>query len=120
MSRGAADQHTLTGLVRPGPAPGPPLALLVPLGDPGHGCPRLPDGRGPDQQHPTPTIPDLIGLTCNETPYLFAALLARPAADRAHRLRWSVWRRRQQARARACHYRQQANGHEGHDLRLEY
>jgi len=59
-------------------------------------------------RHPPP--PDLIGLTCNETQYLFAALLARPAADRAHRLRWSAWRRRQQARARACHYRQQANG----------
>jgi SRSO17 transposase len=59
-------------------------------------------------RHPPP--PDLIGLTCNETQYLFAALLARPAADPAHRLRWSLWRRRQQARARACHYRQQANG----------
>jgi SRSO17 transposase len=59
-------------------------------------------------RHPPP--PDLIGLTCNETQYLFAALLARPAADRAHRLRWSWWRRRQQARAQACHYRQQANG----------
>jgi hypothetical protein len=46
---------------------------------------------------PEPCIhhpPDLIGLTCNETQYLFAALLARPAADRTHRLRWSVWRRR--------------------------
>src|ERR671912_56110 len=52
----------------------------------------------------------LVKLTCNEVQHLFAALLGRPAADRAHRLRWSVWRRRQQARARACHYRQQANG----------
>jgi hypothetical protein len=59
-------------------------------------------------RHPPP--PDLIGLTCNQTQYLFAALLARPAADPAHRLRWSLWRRRQQQRARACHYRQQANG----------
>jgi hypothetical protein len=32
------------------------------------------------------------------------------AANDAHRLRWSVWRRRQQARARTCHYRRQANG----------
>jgi hypothetical protein len=30
------------GPMRPGPAPGPPLALLVPLDDLGHGCPRLP------------------------------------------------------------------------------
>jgi hypothetical protein len=58
-------------------------------------------------RHPPPS--DLIGLTCNELQHLFAALLARPAADPAHRLRWSVWRRRQQARARTCHYRRQAN-----------
>jgi hypothetical protein len=57
-------------------------------------------------RHPPP--PDLIGLTCSETQYLFAALLARPAADPAHRLRWSAWRRRHQARARTCHYRRQA------------
>jgi SRSO17 transposase len=54
-------------------------------------------------RHPPPS--DLISLTCNEVQHLFAALLARPAADAAHRLRWSVWRRRQQARARTCHYR---------------
>jgi SRSO17 transposase len=59
-------------------------------------------------RHPPP--PGLISLTCNELQHLVAALLARPAADPAHRLRWSVWRRRQQARARACHYRRQANG----------
>ena len=37
--------QTGKGLCRPGPAPGPPLALLVPLGHPGHARPRLP-GRG--------------------------------------------------------------------------
>jgi hypothetical protein len=55
------------------------------------------------------TIPH-VEVEPSITQYLFAALLARPAADRAHRLRGSVWRRRQQARAQACHYRQQANG----------
>jgi hypothetical protein len=59
-------------------------------------------------RHPPPS--ELIGLTCNELQHLFAALLARPAADLGHRLRWSAWRRRQQARARACHCRRQANG----------
>jgi hypothetical protein len=54
--------------------------------------------------------PELIGLTCNELQHLFAVLLARPAADPDHRLRWSVWRRRHQARARTCYYRRQANG----------
>jgi SRSO17 transposase len=54
--------------------------------------------------------PELIGLTCNELQHLFAVLLARPVADLTHRLHWSVWRRRHQARARTCHYRRQANG----------
>jgi SRSO17 transposase len=59
-------------------------------------------------RHPPPA--KLISLTCNEVQHLVAALLARPAADPAHRLRWSVWRRRQQARARSRHYHRQANG----------
>jgi SRSO17 transposase len=59
-------------------------------------------------RHPPP--PDLIPLTCNELQHLAAALLAVPVADAAHRVRWSLWRRRHQARARTCHYRQQANG----------
>jgi len=57
-------------------------------------------------RHPPP--PGLVGLTCNEVQHLYAALVAQPAADAAHRLRWSVWRRRHQARARTCHYRRQA------------
>jgi hypothetical protein len=56
---------------------------------------------------PPPSGP--IGLTCNEVQHLFAALVAVPLADPRHRLRWSLWRRRQQARARSCHYRQQAS-----------
>ena len=57
-------------------------------------------------RHPPPT--GLISLTCNEVQRLFAALVIKPVADAAHRLRWSVWRRRHQARARTCHYRRQA------------
>jgi SRSO17 transposase len=56
--------------------------------------------------HPPPL--GLIPLTCNEVQRLFAAQACQPTRDRAHRLRWSWWRRRQQARARACHYRRQA------------
>jgi SRSO17 transposase len=59
-------------------------------------------------RHPPPL--GLIPLTCNEVQHLFACLVAAPVADTAHRLRWSTWRRRHQARARACHYRRQANG----------
>jgi hypothetical protein len=57
-------------------------------------------------RHPPPA--GLIGLTCNEFQHLFATLLARPAGDLGHRLHWSLWRRRHQARARTCHYRRQA------------
>jgi hypothetical protein len=59
-------------------------------------------------RHPPPL--GLIPLTCNEIQHLFATLVAAPITHSAHRLRWSWWRRRHQARARACHDRQQANG----------
>jgi hypothetical protein len=52
----------------------------------------------------------LVSLTCNELQHLLAALVARPAGDLGHRLRWSAWRRRHQTRARACHYLRRANG----------
>jgi SRSO17 transposase len=55
-----------------------------------------------------PAPPGLTRLTCNEVQHLFAALVAAPVADPRHRLRWSLWRRRHQARARTCHYRRQA------------
>jgi SRSO17 transposase len=55
-----------------------------------------------------PLSPELIAVTCTEVQHLFAALLARPAGDLGHRLRWSVWRRRPQARARTCHHQRQA------------
>jgi SRSO17 transposase len=58
-------------------------------------------------QHPPPS--GLIGLTCNEIQHLFAALVIAPIRDRFHRLRWSAWRRRHQARARTCHYQRQAD-----------
>ncbi|KUN89373.1 IS701 family transposase [Streptomyces griseoruber] len=54
-----------------------------------------------------PTPDGLIPLTGNEIQHLFAALVS-PVHDLAHRLRWSHWRRRHQARARQCHYRRQA------------
>ena len=57
-------------------------------------------------RHPPPL--GLIPLTCNEIQHLVAALVAAPVADTGHWLHWSWWRRRQQARARACHYRRQA------------
>jgi SRSO17 transposase len=56
-----------------------------------------------------PPPPELVPLTCNEVQHLFAALIIQPIPDAAHRLRWSVWRRRHQARAHTCHYRRQAN-----------
>ena len=52
-----------------------------------------------------PTPVGLIPITVNELRRLFDALLLRPnhSPERLHR--WSIWRRRHQARARASHYR---------------
>src|SRR5699024_5771387 len=51
---------------------------------------------------------DRVALTCNEIQHLFTVLIVEPVCAVGHRLRWSAWRRRHQARARACHYRRQA------------
>jgi len=55
---------------------------------------------------PPPTA--LIPLTANEIRHLFTGLLTRAGRDVTHLLRWSRWRRRHQAAARASHYRRQA------------
>jgi hypothetical protein len=47
----------------------------------------------------------LIMLTVNEFRRLFVGLLLRPLHAVADILAWSTWRRRHQARARACHHR---------------
>ncbi len=47
----------------------------------------------------------LIPLTLSEIRRLLSRLLAHPAHDLPHLLRWSLWRRRHQATARNCHYR---------------
>ncbi|MEV6247952.1 IS701 family transposase [Streptomyces sp. NPDC051742] len=57
-------------------------------------------------RRPGPT--DLVPLSCNEIQRLFITLIVRPVHDTAHRLGWSDWRRRHQARSRTSHYRQQA------------
>ena len=49
----------------------------------------------------------LITLTVNEFRRLFVALLLRPLHAVADILAWSTWRRKHQARARACHHRKQ-------------
>ena len=54
--------------------------------------------------HPPDT---LIPLTVNEFRRLFISLLLHPLHAVADILAWSTWRRRHQARARACHYRKQ-------------
>jgi hypothetical protein len=58
------------------------------------------------ERHRHPPPPGVIALSCSEIAHLFAALALRPVGDWRHRLRWSWWRRRHQARA--CHYRRQA------------
>jgi SRSO17 transposase len=55
------------------------------------------------------TGPGLIPLTVNEVRRLINTLIIRPIRDLTHRLRWSQWRRRHQARARHAHYRLRLN-----------
>jgi hypothetical protein len=60
-------------------------------------------------EHARHPIPDaLIPLTCNEIQRLFITLVVRPVHDAVHRLGWSDWRRRHQARSQISHYRRQA------------
>ena len=61
-----------------------------------------------DEHARQPGPADLIPLTCNEIQRLFTTLVVRPVPDAAHRLGWSRWRRRHQARAQASRYRRQA------------
>ncbi|MBT2478572.1 IS701 family transposase [Streptomyces sp. ISL-94] len=61
-----------------------------------------------DEHARQPAPDDLIPLTCNEIARLFITLIIERVHDTAHRLRWSHWRRRHQARSQASHYRRQA------------
>ncbi|MEU8307893.1 IS701 family transposase [Actinomadura sp. NPDC048955] len=55
-------------------------------------------------ENPAPQTSSLIALSCNEIKHLFNTLAADPIHSLQHRLRWSIWRRRHQHRARASHY----------------
>jgi SRSO17 transposase len=57
------------------------------------------------RDQPTPDSDELLPMTVNETRRIFLALLALPTATLDHALRWSRWRRRHQANAKASHYR---------------
>jgi SRSO17 transposase len=56
-----------------------------------------------------PEHPDMIPLTINEIRRLINVLLIQATRSVAHRLRWSRWRRRHQARARRAHYTRRLN-----------
>ncbi|MGR6320032.1 hypothetical protein Q2K19_25715 [Micromonospora soli] len=56
-----------------------------------------------------PDDPDLIPLTVNEVRRLINTFIIGPIRGLAHRLRWSQWRRRHQARARRSHYTRRLN-----------
>lgn len=53
----------------------------------------------------SPTPSGLIPLTCNEIRRLFTGLLPRPIHDFWQHMRWSIWRRRHQHRAKTSHYK---------------
>ncbi|GAA4944149.1 hypothetical protein GCM10023224_28830 [Streptomonospora halophila] len=48
---------------------------------------------------------EMVPLSCNEIQRLFMTLVADRVHHADHRLSWSQWRRRHQARARRAHYR---------------
>jgi hypothetical protein len=73
---------------RPG-RQGPPTALLVSVGDPGHAGLCIPGGGRGHRARPPPSTVGLIPLTCNEIQHLFAALVAAPVAATGRRLHWS-------------------------------
>ena len=54
--------------------------------------------------------PGLIPLTCNELQRLLLRRVIEPGRRSADPEAWSRWRRRHQYRARASHYRRQAEG----------
>jgi hypothetical protein len=98
------------------PQPAHRSAGLLPLRRPGHTAVGRPGAggrvpladRGRHRTRPASPPPGVIALTCSEIAHLFAALVGRPIDDWLHRLRWSWWRRRHQARARRAHYQRQA------------
>jgi hypothetical protein len=47
------------------------------------------------------TTTSLCRVSCNESQRLFITVVIRPVHDTAHRLNWSHWRRRHQARSQA-------------------
>ena len=51
-----------------------------------------------------PETTDVIRLTLNEIRRLINVLIITPTRSITHSLRWSLWRRRHQARARRAHY----------------
>ncbi len=51
---------------------------------------------------------DLMPLTCNEIQHLFLTVIVSPRHNPTHRLSWSDWRRRRQARSRTSHYRRRS------------
>ena len=59
-------------------------------------------------EHTRPAPMPTFRSPVNEIQRLFITLVVRPVHDAAHRLGWSDWRRRHQARSQAGHYRRQA------------
>ena len=64
------------------------------------------DSRG---QRDDPTRQTMIPLTVNEIRRLINTLIIAPVRDLIHRLHWSGWRRRHQARARRAHHQRRLN-----------
>ncbi|MFI7072617.1 hypothetical protein [Micromonospora sediminicola] len=62
-----------------------------------------------------PADTGLIKVTVNEVRRLINACFIRRISDVAHRLHWSGWRRRHQARARRAHYNAASTSNFNHE-----
>jgi len=107
-----AQSLKICDLVSHGSLPGPPLRRLVRPHHPSHSGDGVP-GRHPRAGSPArgvkggedPYASTLIPLSSNEIRRLFGRLAQLGRGGMAYALRWSQWRRRRQAQARAAHYR---------------
>src|SRR5690606_15355267 len=96
------------GPVRPGPAPGPHLEILVPLTTLAMLAHAFLTAVAVSEHARQPAEPDLIPLTLAEIQHLMARLTSRPPAPFEHYRHWSRWRRHHQAHVRTCHYQRQS------------
>lgn len=80
------------------------MVLLAPLEHLGDAAMAFLAVTTADERDQNPPPAALVPLSLNELRRLFDALVIGATATIEHVLKWSIWRRKHQARARQCHY----------------